>query len=606
MITQIFNNEVLNLIFNSVSNGIIITDSKGKIIWVNQGFTNLTGYSIEEVKDKNPRILKSNLHKKEFYEKMWNTISNGDIWHGEVINKRKDGTLYYEEMIITPIKNGKISHYVAIKNDITSKKDIEIKLKKEQELLRSVMRTVPIPLAISNIEGNIVDVNRAWEDTVGWTREEVIKYWSENLNLWIDLNLKNKAIKEMQETGKIESFEIPLRRKDGKIIDFLFWRAQGEDYLFTSGFDITERKEQEERYKMVIDDALDGINVCELNKKTHKRILKFCNDKYVEMSGYTREELFAHENINNLRTRVKIKEPTHENGEKISGICSWNRPDKKENFYEYYASIYDHVDFIEIFGIDRDITERIESERKLEVLAKQLKTNNKILKSKNEELNYFAHIATHDLKEPLRITKLYIESLKNDLNDMQLSEKSKQDMNFIIEASDQMTRTLSSLLEFSRASKKNFKKEKVDMNDCVQRALSILNYKIKELEIEIEVCDLGSVICDKTMMSQVFQNLISNAIKFNNKQKPKIKVYIKKSRAENTVFIIEDNGIGIEKEFINQIFIPFKKLHSTDVYPGTGIGLSICKKIIEKHDGNIWVESKKNKGSIFKFILNGS
>ena len=724
MITKIFNEEILNLIFHSVANGIVITNAEAEIIWANKGFTNLTGYTFEEVKGKNPRILKSNLHNNKFYKKMWDTISNGEVWRGEVVNKRKDGNLYYEEMTITPVKNEKINYYIAIKNDITAKKNAEMELKKEQELVKSVMRTVPIPLSISDLDGNIIDVNKAWENTVGWTRKEAIERGSENLNLWIDKEKRQEVLKRIQEEGKIENLEIPVKRKDGKILDLLFWGILGEDYLFTSALDITERKKEEERYKMVLNNAYDGINICEIDKKTEKRTLIFCNDRYVELSGFTRKELFDCENLNDLRSRFQYnKEEIDGLNKKIHGISSWNRPDRKENYYEYTACLCDFEDKIQIFGIDRDITERIKTQKKLkeienkllsivdvvfiviwaidkngiftlsegrgletlgfksgevvgrsifdvykgneslkiiidrclngeqfdadviindstwntryvpikdkdgdvigasgisidisekvkiknqlEIFTKQLKANNRILKAKNEELNYFAHIATHDLREPLRKIQLYVDSLKDDLETRQLSENSKQDMDFITESVSQMDQTLTDLLIFSRATKQTLIKESVNINECVSKAIKTLEPMILKSGVEIEICNLGSTKCDNTMITQVFQNLIGNAIKFNDKQNPKIKIYTKQSRAKNQVFIVEDNGIGIEKEFINQIFAPFKKLHSTDIYPGTGIGLSICKKIIEKHDGKIWVESKINKGSRFKFVLRG-
>ena len=231
-----------------------------------------------------------------------------------------------------------------------------------------------------------------------------------------------------------------------------------------------------------------------------------------------------------------------------------------------------------------------------------LRHSNEELQSANEDLNQFAYSASHDLQEPLRILSIYSQLLHRKYEG-QLDEKAREYLDFIVEGAKRMEMLLRDLLAFIQAVNiAPGEAPLVDMSDVVERAIANLRSAIQENQAEISYSGLPKVRIQETHLIQLFQNLIGNAIKYRGKEKPVI--YIGAVRSASTWEIrVKDNGIGIAPEYRSQIFGLFKRLHNRDQYPGTGIGLAICQKIIERYGGRIWVESAGGSGSTFCFTL---
>ncbi|WP_320043047.1 ATP-binding protein [uncultured Desulfobacter sp.] len=227
--------------------------------------------------------------------------------------------------------------------------------------------------------------------------------------------------------------------------------------------------------------------------------------------------------------------------------------------------------------------------------------NSELLK-KNEELEQFTYIASHDLQEPLRKLSAFSGLLKKDVG-KDLNSRAEKDLEYIIDASQRMQALIQDLLSLSRAGRMALASERIDLNELIQEVKVSFKEEIEQSGTDFKTVDCPAVHADPVLLKQVFQNLIHNAFKFNNKEKPIIEISCTKKN-DQTIFGVKDNGIGIKPEYMEQIFIPFKRLHGRYEYPGTGIGLSICKKIVEQHDGQIWVESKIDEYSHFKFTLN--
>lgn len=226
------------------------------------------------------------------------------------------------------------------------------------------------------------------------------------------------------------------------------------------------------------------------------------------------------------------------------------------------------------------------------------------LKRSNEELKQFAYVTSHDLQEPLRtiasFTQLLEKRYKNKLDD-----DADEFMEYIVEASIRMKEMIKDLLEYSRITRAEEEFKLLNSKEVVNHVLISLNLIIKENNANIVVDSLPNVLADESQFARVFQNLIENAIKFKKKEKP-LKIHIScKNDNENDryIFSVSDNGIGIENQYYGRIFTIFQRLHTREEYSGNGIGLSISKKIIERHDGHIWVESTFGKGSTFYFTL---
>jgi len=248
-----------------------------------------------------------------------------------------------------------------------------------------------------------------------------------------------------------------------------------------------------------------------------------------------------------------------------------------------------------IGGISIDVSKRRIAERKLQYYIHELERNNKEL----EEFNY---VASHDLREPLRTITSYCDLLSEDLGD-KISEDVSQDINFITDATIRMNVLIQDLLQLSRAGRVDLSMEAVDLNKIMLNIKSDLALKIKVTNTSIVFDKLPVIQGDVSQLNSVFQNLITNAIKFKSEKDPIINISWEKENGKYHI-AVTDNGIGIEKQYFDQIFSAFKRLHSRDKYEGTGIGLAICKKIIDRHAGKISIESTIGKGTSFIITLN--
>ena len=229
---------------------------------------------------------------------------------------------------------------------------------------------------------------------------------------------------------------------------------------------------------------------------------------------------------------------------------------------------------------------------------------NKVLKQlrqSNEDLKQFAYIASHDLREPLRTINCYVQLLEKKYN-AKLDAEADEYIDFITDGVNRMQTMIKDLLELSRAGTDLKEFEITNINDVIKQIEKSLALKIEEVQATIEVKDLPEINVDKRQICQLFQNLIANALKFHSDRPLKIVISAEEKDTE-WIFSVKDNGIGIPQEYFKKIFEVFQRLHSRLEYEGTGIGLSICKKIIENHKGSIWVESEPGKGSTFFFTL---
>ena len=257
-----------------------------------------------------------------------------------------------------------------------------------------------------------------------------------------------------------------------------------------------------------------------------------------------------------------------------------------------------------IVGMSRNITQRKLMEMSLAEHTRLLERANADLEQRNRELDEFTYIASHDLQEPLRKLTAFSDVLREDMerNDR---EEVLQDLDTITTSAKRMRQLVQDLLALSRSGRQDMNWDDVPLNECVDRALDTLELRIEETGAEI-VCDpLPTVKGDFVLLSQLFQNLIGNALKFCKNKTPKVTI---SAKLENDIWVFHlmDNGIGIKPEYAEQIFSPFKRLHGRGDYEGTGIGLAICRKIVERHGGRIWVESELGKGATFEFTLNES
>jgi light-regulated signal transduction histidine kinase (bacteriophytochrome) len=223
------------------------------------------------------------------------------------------------------------------------------------------------------------------------------------------------------------------------------------------------------------------------------------------------------------------------------------------------------------------------------------------LERSNTDLQQFAYVASHDLQHPLQVIAGYVELLERRYKG-ELDEKAHEFIALTIDGVNRMSRLIKDMLEYARVDTPGKTFEDTDCASSLREALSNLKKVVEESGARVTYDSLPTVKTDAVQLTSLFQNLIGNAIKFRGDSLPEIYVSAVRKGDEH-VFSVRDNGIGIDQNFVGKIFEVFKRLHTSKEYEGTGIGLAICKKIVERHGGRIWVESEPNKGSTFYFTI---
>jgi light-regulated signal transduction histidine kinase (bacteriophytochrome) len=221
------------------------------------------------------------------------------------------------------------------------------------------------------------------------------------------------------------------------------------------------------------------------------------------------------------------------------------------------------------------------------------------LERSNKDLEQFAYVASHDLQEPLRMVSSYTQLLAQRYEG-QLDEKAKKYIDYAVDGAVRMQRLINDLLTYSRVSTRGKPLEPIDASSVLGETIGNLYAAIQESRAIVTNDDLPTVRADAGQLLQVFQNLIANAIKFHGTDSPRIHVSARDAGHE-WIFSVRDNGIGIDPQYKESLFVIFRRLHTRQEYPGTGIGLAVCKRIVERHGGRIWFESEPGKGTTFFF-----
>lgn len=328
----------------------------------------------------------------------------------------------------------------------------------------------------------------------------------------------------------------------------------------------------------------------------------YCNQAFLDLTGYSMEEVIGRncrflQGDTTEKTAIKKLHDAVKGGTDVRLVIK-NYTKTGEEFYNdlIISPIKNQAGKITHFmGMQLDVTDRIKAEHRLRKKARELE-------DANRELEQFTFAASHDLQEPLRMITSYLQLIDKRYASG-LDEDGRTFLNFANEGAERMQALIYDLLTLSRISNADDRYRETDLNELARRAIENLKISIRESGATINVSPLPTLSVDPTQIVQLLQNLISNAIKYRqNGVKPVISITAKRTVGTYT-FAVTDNGIGIDKQHFERIFVVFQRLHTRSEYSGTGIGLAICSRIVERHGGRIWVESEPGKGSTFKFSI---
>lgn len=498
--------------------------------------------------------------------------------------------------------------------DITERKKTEQQIKDSEQRYRTLFEQNLAGIYQTTITGEILTCNNAFYEMLGYSPSHNLLPQSAD-QLYYNSGDRDVFIKEIRKQKKLLNYESILKNRAGNplhIIENISLYQDPvtkEEILEGIMLDITERKnaeaklrDSEERYRQIVETAQEGIWV--LNRQ-HETL--FVNKKLCEILEYPLDEMIGKRNLyfmleEDKETAMVIMQKT-KNGISENFDFRFVTKTGKHIWANLSVSpIFDSGQAVSgVLAMVTDITKRKLNEVLLKKSERVLDLKNKELERKNKELEQFAYVASHDLQEPLRTTTSFVKLLKQQYSG-KLDDKAEKYLGFIVDSSDRMKTLIKDLLDYSRIGNQD-EMIPVDCNEILNNVKADLHRAIKDAGAKIISENLPVIMGYPTDIKQLFQNLLINAIKFCKRGTIPLISISAKSKEGYWHFSFTDNGIGIDSVHTDRIFIIFQRLHTRTEYQGSGIGLSHCKKIVELHNGKIWVESELGEGSTFYFTI---
>jgi two-component system, chemotaxis family, CheB/CheR fusion protein len=606
----------LKKIMDSSLDVICSIDERGRFRKVSAASKNIWGYEPEELRGK---YFIQYVYREDLLvtRKATLQIRGGqEMKNFENRFVRKDGSVI--PLVWSAKWDEADKRFYCIARDATEKKSSEAALKASEERYKLLFYNNPFPMWIYDVETlQFIEVNEAAVAHYGYSRNEFMQmtlkdirpdeeteklnavqneddnYVPGNKGYWIHQK-KNREIIHVEITAHPIKFE--GRKTKLVLANDRTQQIIGQKELLKSN----------ERYSFLSKATFDAVWDWDIKKNTLQ-----WNEGIKTLFNYEPGEDTEQMDwwINNLhpedkdRVTKKLEEHIKKNDP------NWNdeyRFRAADGSYKYVLdrgfTVYDEKNRpVRMIGAMQDLTERKNNEIILQQLNNSLEKRASELAESNAELERFAYVASHDLQEPLRMVTSFLQLIEKRYKE-KLDAKAHEYIHFAVDGAERMKRLILDLLEYSRVNSSHHEEDEVKLNAVIDEVLLTYNSTLEETGGTITSKQLPVVKGSKTQILQLFQNVVGNAIKYRSSKPPQISITCK-DIGTFYQFSVSDNGIGIDPKFFHKIFIIFQRLHNREQYSGTGIGLAICKKIVDKHGGKIWLESEPDKGSTFYFTL---
>jgi len=433
--------------------------------------------------------------------------------------------------------------------------------------------------------GTITEANPFLEKMLGYPRSELVgkKLWE--ISPVQDVMASQEAFRELQQKEYIRYESLPLETRDGRRCNVEFvsnvYLVAGQKIIQCNIRDITVRRQTDGEIALLAKFPSENPNpVLRLDREGRILYANAASQGLLDAWGCQRGDCAP------LPWQdIACKALAERKNLSIETPCG-------EQIFNMSVAPIVEANYVNLYG--RDITE-------LKLTEEEMKRKQAELVRSNAELEQYAYIASHDLQEPLRMISSYLQLLDRRYKG-KLDSDADEFIAFAVDGANRMQALIDDLLAYSRVGKHARPFQPVESEQALVQALTNLHMAIQESKAKVSYDPLPTVTADDSQLTQLFQNLIGNAIKFHNKKMPVVHISAQPGPNE-WIFSIRDNGIGIDPGYSDRIFEMFQRLHNRTEYSGTGIGLAICKKIVERHGGRIWVESQPNQGSTFYFTI---
>jgi PAS domain S-box-containing protein len=545
----------------------------------------------------------------------------------ELSGHRKDGSEFPIEIMLSPLESEEGILVTAAIRNISARKAAEDHLVQMESRYRGLLEAAPDAMVVVNQDGEIVLVNVQAEKQFGYRRDELV---GQRVKTIIPVGFAERLVADAtrstaealaQQIGT--GIELSGRRKDSSEfpIEIMLSPLESADGILVTAAirNISTRQDAEKhlvqmesRYRGLLEAAPDAMVVVNQGGE-----IVLVNVQAEKQFGYRRDELVG-QRVKNIIpdgfAERLIADATRSTAEALaqqigSGIeLSGRRKDGSEFPIEIMLSPLESAEGVLVTAAIRNISARKKSEEdnaELELRVaertKELGVANQVLERSNIELQQFAYVASHDLQSPLRSISGFVQLLKMEYED-KLDDQGADWIRRTIQATEQMQSLISGVLAYSRVDSRSRPFTPTSFVDVFNDVVAMLESSIHDAGGQVTCDELPVVMGDRSQFVQLMQNLIGNGLNYHADKSPHVHVSAERSGNE-WMFSVRDNGIGIDPKYYERIFEIFKRLHDQKEYPGTGIGLAVCRRVVNRHGGRIWVESEPGKGSVFYFTL---
>lgn len=598
---------------------VSITDVRGNITYVNDKFCDISGYSREELLDRNHRILKSNEHSQEFYDDLWRTISSGKPWHGEIKNLKKLSGYYWVKATIVPFLNeqGKPFQYVAIRTDITEQKNTVEALALSEKHFHQLYNEAPVMIHSIDLDGNITDINDFWCETLGYDRAEIMGtsilqvLTDESKKYAIEVNMPR-----FYKDGFCRDVPYHLVKKNGEIIDILLSglmlrnQAGENDQSIIVMVDVTAEKEslrlmqtEQQRLLDALESVTDGVSLYDKNDR-----LVLCNERLKEqlsdisdllVPGTSYEDItyaIFEKNIGFLGQETSVEEAVrkqldfHRNQNEV--LARQEKDGRWIMLHEYKTK--DGGTFV----IRSDITDLKKAQNEAQI-AKE------VAEIADRTKSEFLANMSHELRTPLNAIIGFSDVIRTETLGPLGNKQYKEYIQDIHNSGQHLLKLINDILDVSviEAGKIELRESEFHVDDTIEASLQLVKSRAERMGIELINSidgDAPIIRADELRIKQILVNLLSNAVKFTPTGGT-VTVQTDIAR-DNSAFIrITDTGIGMDEKDIVKAMEKFGQTERGDLMQageGTGLGLPLTKGLIDAHGGSLEISSKPNKGTV--------
>lgn len=631
---------LLQTAMESAANGFAIYDREAIILWVNDAFTRLTGYSKSDVVGSSSRILNSGAHPREFYAQMWNTILSSKVWQGELINRRKDGMLYHEQKTITPVSDakGRICNFIGVQEDITERLKTVAAITEARDYYLQLLENAPALIWRSGVDGKCNWFNKTWLDFTGRTqKQEQGDGWTEGVH---PEDIEKVAAKYLEDFRNRVSFvmEYRLRDRHGEyrwIIDHgRPFQLPGGDFAGFMGYcyDIQETKAAKDLLEQrvaertseiaelseVIDNSVVPFFIGTLDGKLH-----LVNQAFLNLTGFTLEEVKS-ANFSQLTsltppewqpTMVTKLEECMRNHQSSRYEIEYRHKSGQPIPVELFAQpIYNAAGtFLHLRTFVADITSRKQAEAELKAINGQLEQANQranelavqSARANEAKSEFLAHMS-HEIRTPMNIILGNTQLLQRDPT---LPREVKTKLTTINQSGEKLLAILNGILDLSRIEAGRLPLELADFNliEFANEIISLFQQPATAKQLTLTLTQSGNlpetIRTDPDKLRQILVNLLGNAVKFTQLGGIRLDLGFEPEAANKSrlIFAVSDTGVGIAARDLSRIFESFEQSNGDNkVTGGTGLGLTISRRLAQLLGGSISLKSELGSGSTFR------